>query len=444
LNTAISNNQINRLAVPAIIAGISEPILSLTDAAIVGHISINATESLAAVGIVSSFLSMLIWVLGQSRSAISAIISQYLGANKLNEVKQLPAQAMAIIITLSIGVCALTIPFSEAIFKFYNAKDILLSYSVEYYNIRIIGFPFTLYTFAIFGVFRGLQNTYYPMVIALIGAAVNVLLDYVLVYGLDGIIPALNLKGAAIASACSQFLMALLSTVLLLKKTPINLKLALPLNKELPKFLQMIGNLIIRTLALNLALYFAASFATAYGTNYIAAYTIAINLWFFAAFAVDGYASAGNIMSGKLYGANQIKLLVELSNRLLKRALIVGFLMAGLGALFYSALGTIFTNEKAVLSEFYKVFWIVLLMQPFCALAFVFDGIFKGLGQMKTLRNVLVLSTILVFIPALFIGHYNNMKLHGILLAFTLWMIARGAPLVVKFRKQFLPQIQNH
>jgi putative MATE family efflux protein len=218
LNTAISNNQINRLAVPAIIAGISEPILSLTDAAIVGHISINATESLAAVGIVSSFLSMLIWVLGQSRSAISAIISQYLGANKLNEVKQLPAQAMAIIITLSIGVCALTIPFSEAIFKFYNAKDILLSYSVEYYNIRIIGFPFTLYTFAIFGVFRGLQNTYYPMVIALIGAAVNVLLDYVLVYGLDGIVPALNLKGAAIASACSQFLMALLSTVLLLKK----------------------------------------------------------------------------------------------------------------------------------------------------------------------------------------------------------------------------------
>lgn len=67
LNTTITNKQINRLAVPAIIAGVSEPILSLTDAAIVGHIPTNATESLAAVGIVSSFLSMLIWVLGQSR-----------------------------------------------------------------------------------------------------------------------------------------------------------------------------------------------------------------------------------------------------------------------------------------------------------------------------------------------------------------------------------------
>ena len=136
--------------------------------------------------------------------------------------------------------------------------------------------------------------------------------------------------------------------------------------------------------------------------------------------------------------------MVELSNRLLKRALIVGVLMAGIGALFYDALGALFTSEKAVLTEFYKVFWIILVMQPFCALAFVFDGIFKGLGKMKTLRNVLVLSTILVFIPALFIGHYYEMKLHGVLLAFTLWIIARGVPLVIKFRKQFSPQIQNH
>jgi multidrug resistance protein, MATE family len=92
LETHISLKHINKLAVPAIIAGISEPILSVTDAAIVGHIPNNAPESLAAVGIVTTFLSMLIWVLGQSRSAISSIISQYVGANKLDEVKNLPSK----------------------------------------------------------------------------------------------------------------------------------------------------------------------------------------------------------------------------------------------------------------------------------------------------------------------------------------------------------------
>ena len=444
MNTNVSNKQINRLAIPAIIAGVSEPILSLTDAAIVGHMPLNATVSLAAVGIVSSFLSMLIWVLGQSRSAISSIISQYLGANKLKEVKSLPAQAIAIILVLSVLICAATIPFSEAIFKFYNASGVLLDYSVDYYKIRIIGFPFTLYTFAVFGVFRGLQNTYYPMVIAIIGTAINIALDLVLVYGITNVIAPMNLKGAALASVLSQALMAVMATALVLKNTPITLKIKGPVNKELPKFLMMIGNLILRTLALNLALYFATSFATGYGTNYIAAYTITINLWFFAAFAVDGYASAGNILSGKFFGAKQFETLVELSQRLTKKALIVGLLMAGLGGLFYKSVGAMFTSDPNVLADFYEVFWIVLAMQPLCAITFVFDGIFKGLGKMKALRNVLFAATFLVFIPALLLGHYLELKLHGILWAFTLWIVARGVPLVVKFRKQFLPQARKH
>ena len=444
LDTTLSNKQINRLAIPAIIAGVSEPILSLTDAAIVGHITIDPTESLAAVGIVSSFLSMLIWVLGQSRSAISAIISKNLGANKLEQVKTLPAQAIAIIVLLSIIICCLTIPFSEAIFKFYNASGPLLNYSVDYFNIRIIGLPFTLYTFAVFGVFRGLQNTYHPMLIAILGALVNIFLDLVLVYGITNLIAPMNLKGAALASVLSQMVMAIMTTILILKNSSIPLKISTPINKALPKFLAMIGNLIIRTLALNLALYFATSFATSYGTNYIAAYTIAINLWFFAAFAVDGYASAGNILSGKFLGAKEFETLVQLSQKLTKKALIVGISMASIGGIFYNSLGEVFTSDPIVLSIFNEVFWIVLLMQPLCALTFVFDGIFKGLGQMRVLRNVLLTSTLLVFIPALFLGDSLNLKLHGILWAFTIWIVARGLPLFVKFRKQFLPLTRKH
>tara|TARA_B110000046_G_scaffold146407_1_gene153730 strand:- start:2833 stop:4167 length:1335 start_codon:yes stop_codon:yes gene_type:complete len=444
LETPISLNHINKLAVPAIIAGISEPILSLTDAAIVGHISVNATESLAAVGVVTAFLSMLIWVLGQSRSAISSIISQYLGANKLEEVKNLPVQAIAIILMLSLIICLGTYPFSTAIFKLYNASGLLLDLSVSYYKIRVFGLPFTLYTFAVFGIFRGLQNTYYPMLIAITGALINILLDVLLVYGIADVFPPLYLKGAAYASVIAQFLMAALATYFLLKKTEIPLRLTKPINKEIPKFLNMIGHLIIRTLALNTALYFATRFATGYGNAYIATYTIAINLWFFAAFAVDGYASAGNILSGKLYGAKSYSLLVQLSNRLIKYAFIVGLTMGAVGALFYISIGVVFTTDPEVLTEFYNIFWIVLIMQPFCALAFVFDGIFKGLGKMKDLRNVLILATLFVFLPVLFIMDYYGWKLHGVFTAFTLWMIARGIPLVIKFRKQFLPQVQNH
>ena len=326
MDNTISNKNINRLAIPAIIAGISEPVLSITDAAIVGNIKIDATVSLAAIGIVSSFLSMLIWVMGQSRSAISAIVSQYLGANRLQEIKNLPAQAITIIVIISIIICFITIPVSKSIFEFYNAENLLLDYTVKYFNIRVIGLPLTLYTFAVFGVFRDLQNTYTPMVIALIGTTTNIILDFILVHGISGLITPMYLKGAALASVISQFLMALLSTFLIISKTKIDLIIRPPLNKELPRFLTMIGNLIVRTLALNLALYFATSFATRYGTNYIAAYTITINLWFFAAFAVDGYASAGNILSGKLLGAKQFENLFKLSKVLTKNPLLLGLL----------------------------------------------------------------------------------------------------------------------
>ena len=98
LKTDISRKKINKLAIPALVAGIAEPLLSITDTAIIGNIENNATESLAAVGIVGAFISMLVWVFGQIRSAISSIISQYLGANKLDEVKYLPAQAIAIVV----------------------------------------------------------------------------------------------------------------------------------------------------------------------------------------------------------------------------------------------------------------------------------------------------------------------------------------------------------
>ena len=257
MSRTITLKQINKLAIPALISGISEPILSITDTAIVGNIQINATESLAAVGIVGAFISMLIWVLGQTRSAISSIVSQYLGANQLEKIKNLPAQAIFIITSLSILIIITTYPFATQIFKLYNASNIILDYSVDYYRIRVFGFPFTLFTIAVFGAFRGLQNTYYPMIIAIIGASVNILLDVVLVYGINGFIPAMNIKGAAYASVMAQLIMAVFSGYYLLKKTSIPLILKFPFNPEIKRFIFMILNLFVRTLALNITLYFA-------------------------------------------------------------------------------------------------------------------------------------------------------------------------------------------
>lgn len=436
--SSITFKGINKLAIPAIIAGIAEPLLSITDTAIVGNIQVNPTEALAAVGIAGSFISAMVWILAQTRSAISATISKYLGAKKLDEIATLPAQIIAINLVLSIVIYFTTVFFANEIFKLYNADGLILNYSVAYFKIRAIGFPLTLFVFSTFGVFRGLQNTFWPMVISIVGAVLNVGLDFMLVYGIEGFVEPMNVEGAAWASVISQGVMAILALFLILKKTPFSLKFAFPFNKEIKNLLAISFNLIIRALALNVALYLANSYATKYGDNYIAAQTIAFQIWLFFAFFIDGYASVGNIVSGKLLGEKNYKKMWKLSIKLSRYSVVVSILLSVFCAVFYFQIGKLFSQDELVLQSFYNIFWIVLIMQPINAIAFVFDGIFKGLAEAITLRNLLLIATFLGFLPVLLIADYFNLKLYGIWMAFTVWMLLRAGILVVKFRNNYL------
>ncbi len=435
----ISFKRIQQLALPAIIAGIAEPVLSATDAAVVGNISEFGTESLAAVGIVGSFISTIIWILAQTRSAISAIVSQNLGAGNLKSLRDFPAQAILFNVLLSIILLFSTYFFIEEILVFLKAEGRILEYSKDYYYIRIWGFPLTLFTFAIFGLFRGLQNTFWPMIIASIGALINIGLDFLLVYGFDGYVEPMGVKGAAWASLVSQLVMALFALSLLVAKTNISLKLKRKIHPEVKRLVNMSFNLFIRSVALNIALLMAVREATSLGKEYIAAHTIAINLWLFSAFFIDGYGAAGNILGGRLLGAKKYNDLWILTKRVNAYNLIVSLLLVVLGILFYKQLGLLFTKDTLVLSVFYSMFFIVLISQPFNAIGFTLDAIFKGLGEMKYLRNILIGATLFGFIPTLLIGNYLDLKLKGIWIALVVWISFRAVALIIKYKSKFYP-----
>lgn len=439
----ISFKRIQQLALPAIIAGIAEPLLSSTDAAIVGNLSEFGTESLAAVGIVGVLLSTLIWVLAQTRSAISAIISQNLGAGKIDTLQSFPVQAIFFNVLLSIVVLFSTYFFIEEILIFLNAEDLILKFSLDYYNIRVWGFPLTLFTFAIFGIFRGFQNTFWPMIVAATGAITNIALDFAFVYGVDGFIEPMHVKGAAWASLISQAIMAIMALIFLLKKTEVSLKLKRKIHPEIKRLAAMSFNLFIRSVALNVALLIAVREATSLGKEFIAAHTIAINLWLFSAFFLDGYGAAGNILGGRLLGAKNYKKLWQLTKKVNGYNLIVSVLLIIVGLLFYKQLGLLFNKDALVLSTFYSVFMLVLISQPFNALAFTFDAIFKGLGEMKYLRNILLASTFLGFIPTLLICTYFNLKLTGIWIALVVWVAFRALVLIIKFKNKYYKLAQK-
>ena len=346
----IGLKEINRLAGPAIIAGIAEPVISLIDTAFIGRLG---TSELAGVGIASSFYLMIIWVLAQTKSAVSAIVSRYYGREKLEEINSLIPQAFALNFILGLLVIAITFPISIPIFKFYNASGDVLNYANSYYQIRAWGYPITLSTFILFGVFRGLQNTSWAMQISIIGGVVNLIADYILIFGL-GPIPSFGVVGAAYGSLIAQVVMLVSAIFFLNRKTIYRLFWTKKIHSDLKWLFGMSIDFYVRTLSLSLAFYLSTRMASTLGEAVVAAHTIAINIWLFSAFFIDGYANAANALSGRLYGERNFDLLKNMTRTILFISIFIGSVLGLIYLLFYNLIPGFFTKDPIVIHYFFS------------------------------------------------------------------------------------------
>ncbi|AUC78756.1 MATE family efflux transporter [Nonlabens sp. MB-3u-79] len=433
----INTSQILKLAIPAIIAGIAEPLISITDLAIIGKMEGETTNALAAIGLVGTFLSAIIWTLAQTKTSISSIVSNTLGANQLEKINDLIPQVVWLNIVLGILIYLVTAPIATFIFSSYKAQGEVLSIASSYYQVRALGFPMTLCAFAIFGIFRGLQNTSWAMIASLSGAVVNILLTLTLVYGIDGVIPSYGVMGAAYGSLVAQLVMLLIAVYFLYKNTIFSIKLTLwQPHEKLRKHIGLTANFFLRTVAINVAIYFSYRFANDYGVAEVAAHAVLMNIWLLFSFLVDGFANAGNAIGGKLLGSKDAESLKYLANKTSLYGVVIAVLLAIICALLYTALGNRFTDDPEVLEIIANTLWIVLLMQPINAVAFVYDGIFKGWGEASYLRNLLWLLTVLVFLPVLFLLDYLGWDFYAVWFAFFAWMIGRAAILFFKFKRK--------
>lgn len=427
---------LDRLAVPAIISGIAEPIISLVDTAFVGRLG---TADLAAVGIASSFFLLVVWVLAQTRSAVLAVVARYYGERRLEAVTGLVPIAVWMNFLLGILFLVLTNAFAEVIFRLYNAEGAVLEKAVMYFRVRSYGFPVVLATFAITGAFRGIQNLRWGMWISLLGALVNLILNPPLIFGY-GSMEGLGIVGSAWASLIAQLVMFGVALWIMVRRTPFPLFPKSWRHPDLMGLWLLSGNLFARTIALNVCYYLGNRFATGYGEAYIGAHSIAMQVWLFSAFFIDGYAAAGSSLVGRFAGAQDRGTVYRVSWRVVRQSVMIGTVLAVLYLLGYGWIGGIFTADPAVLALLSGVFWMVIVTQPINAVAFAFDGVYKGLGEGRVLRNALLASTALGFVPLILLGDEWGWQLHAVWAAFLGWMLARGILLAVHFQRNHGPQ----
>lgn len=434
ISEKITLKEINRLAIPAIVAGISEPLISLADTAIVGHL--GSTE-LAAVGIGSGLFLLFIWTLSSMKSAISSIVAQYVGKNKIEAIRSLNPQAIVFAFLVGLFLLVATIPSASYVLgSFYGAQGKVLQGAEVYYTIRAWGFPLALGTLTVFGIFRGLQNTSWAMYISIAGGLINLVLDFILVYGWGSIEP-MGVAGAAYATLVAQIFMFAASLWVLRYKFRSAYAFERKLNPEFKQLITIFLNLFLRTLFLNVAYSLAIRYSTGYGKAQIAAHTIAMNIWLFSAFFIDGYANAGNALAGKLFGSENTAELRRVGLQIAKISVGIG---AALGLIYFILspfLGSLFSHDSEVLTYFDAIFLYVCFSQPINGISFSLDGIFKGLGRAALLRNTLFFGTAFVFIPVLLLGDSLGWELHAVWAAFVCWMVFRGWSLLFIFRRDY-------
>ncbi len=420
------DREIVRLAVPAFLALVAEPLFLLSDAAIVGHLG---TEPLAGLGIAAVVLQTIVGLCVFLAYGTTASVARHLGAGDTRGALAQGVDGLWLAVLIgavaTVGGVLLTDPLVGA----FGAGPAVTEQAATYLRIALLGTTPLLIMLAATGVLRGLQDTRTPLYVAVGGNALNIVLNVTLVYGAD-----LGIAGSAWGSVLAQVASAaaLVAVVVRAARTA-----GAPLRPDLPGIVAA-GRagvpLVIRTLTLRAALLvttYAVTIGAATGRDQavdLATHQLAFTIWIFLAFVLDAIAIAAQALTGRYLGAGDVAGTRRVTDRMVRWGLwsgvVTGVLLAALSPL----LGRLFTDDGAVQERLVAVLLVAAVGQPVAGVVFVLDGVLIGAGDGRFLAWGGLL-TLAVYAPAALLSVAAGGGLLTVWIAFT--VVFMGARLVV-------------
>ena len=405
----------------------SQPILNIAETAMIGRL--GATE-LAARAIGAAIIGSIYWVFAFLTFGTTTLIGHHFGALDRQACGQTYLHALFVALVGGLAVAVAGIAFAEPLYRLLGAEAAVVeSGANNYFRVYIASAPLTLMVYSSVGFYRGIQNTRTPLLIAFIITALQLTLDYGLIYGNFGL-PALGLVGAALAACLAQL-------------TGVTIYLALFLTSRqtadyrgvgwrititgLKPLLRIGQDLAIRTGALRLSLVFATSTAARMGAATLAAYEIVFQLFMLCSDVIDGLAIAGQALAAKYLGSHDKQEAYRMGVTLVFAGCVAGLGFAFGFAAAWSAIVAFFTSSSEVSSLLTgSVMLLVCALQPFNGMVFVLDGLLIGARDTRYLMwAMLVGAAILITIA------WSSLQfgwgLMGILSAVSALMLWRSA-----------------
>lgn len=402
------NRKILQLAIPSIVSNITVPLLGLVDVAIVGHL--GSASYIGAIAVGGMLFNMIYWIFGFLRMGTSGMTAQVYGKRDLTEVVRTLLRTVGVGLLISLGLWILQSPILRGAFVLIDATEEVKRWASLYFNICIWGAPAILGLYGFAGWFIGMQNSRFPMFIAITQNIVNIAASLCFVFVLG-----MKVEGVALGTLIAQYAGLFMAFALWLKYYG-RLKAYIDWNglwggEEMRRFFSVNSDIFFRTLCLVAVTTFFTSTGARQGDVILAVNTLLMQLFTLFSYIMDGFAYAGEALAGRFIGAkNDVGL-----RRCIRLLFLWGIGLSLSFTILYAFLGRDFlgllTNDTSVIEASGDYFYWVLAI-PLCGFsAFLWDGIFIGAtATRQMLYSMLVASATFFIIYYLFYRSMGNMR----------------------------------
>lgn len=400
------HGRILRLALPSILANITVPLVGMADTAIAGHLGHASFIGGVAVG--TMLFDLLYWNFGFLRVGTGGLAAQAYGRKDMREAAMIFQRGFITSMLCALAVWVLQWFVVQGAFLVIDCTPQVKELAQTYFNIRIWAAPATLSMFVFKGWFIGMQDTVRPMAIDVFVNIVNIVAS--LFFALR---TPLGFAGVAWGTLLAQYSGLLLSFILLFAKyrnifKGADVRVSMR-GGRLASFFKMNGNLFLRSVCMILIYIGFTTISAHFGDELLAVSSILMKLLMIFSFFIDGFAYAGEALSGRYVGERQRGLF----NDAVGKIFIWG---AGISVLFLFVYGFagrfllgIMTDDNTVIELSLGYMPWLMLMPLLGGAAFIWDGVFVGATETKTIRNSMIFAA-----AGFFLFYYAGIALAGI------------------------------
>ncbi len=420
------DRRIVALGAPALATVLIEPVYTLVDTGIVGHLGVTP---LAGLALAASVLTASFWVFNFLSFGTTSRVAFLTGRRDERGAAGVAAQGLWVALVVGVVVGAVLAVAAPGVAGVMGGHGGVRAAAVTYLRISAIGTPFALIALVGNGFLRGQSDTRTPLRIVLVSNAANVVFEVFLVYGVH-----LGVAGSAWGTVAAQALAAGWFTAFLARRITLAGATLRPDPVELRRIAAVGQHLFVRTGALLAALTLSTSVASRLGPVPLAAHQVALQVWLFVTAALDGLAIPAKAIVGTELGARAPDEARAYAKRLLVLGGWVGLAIGAVLAVVTPALAGVFTSSGRVGHAAVAPLLVVAAIQVLDAVVFVLDGVLMGAGDFAFLR-VSTLSGLVVFTPvAVAVLEWHRLGLVTIWLGLVGWLLARCAVNALRYR----------